>query len=38
MERAWASAEGKASDADLPLFTDLKRTTWSVVQEVTVLA
>jgi uncharacterized protein (TIGR02118 family) len=38
MERAWASAEGKASDADLPLFADLKRTTWSVVEEVTVLA
>lgn len=38
MERAWASAEGKASDADLPLFADLKRTTWSVVEEVTVQA
>jgi uncharacterized protein (TIGR02118 family) len=37
MERAWASAEGKASDTDLPLFADLKRTTWSVVEEVTVL-
>lgn len=38
MGQAWASAEGKASDADLPLFADLKRTTWSVVEEVTVLA
>jgi uncharacterized protein (TIGR02118 family) len=37
MERAWASPEGAASDADLPLFADLKRTTWSVVEEVTVL-
>jgi len=36
MERAWASAEGAASDADLPLFADLTRTTWSVVDEVTV--
>lgn len=38
MERAWDSPEGKASDADLPLFADLKRTTWSVVEEVTVMA
>jgi uncharacterized protein (TIGR02118 family) len=38
MEGAWASAEAKASDADLPLFADLKRTTWSVVEEITVLA
>jgi uncharacterized protein (TIGR02118 family) len=38
MERAWESLEGKASDADLPLFADLNRTTWSVVDEVTVLA
>jgi uncharacterized protein (TIGR02118 family) len=37
MERAWASPAGKASDADLPSFVDLKRTTWSVVEEVTVL-
>ncbi len=37
MERAWASPEGKASDADLPLFADLERTTWSVVEELTVL-
>jgi uncharacterized protein (TIGR02118 family) len=37
MEHAWSTAEGKASDADLPLFADLKRTTWSVVEEVTVL-
>jgi uncharacterized protein (TIGR02118 family) len=38
MERAWDSPEGAASDADLPLFADLKRTTWSVVEEVTVLS
>jgi uncharacterized protein (TIGR02118 family) len=37
MERAWNSPEGEASDADLPLFADLNRTTWSVVEEVTVL-
>jgi uncharacterized protein (TIGR02118 family) len=37
MERAWESPEGKTSDADLPLFVDLKRTTWSVVEEVMVL-
>ncbi|MGO8797152.1 MAG: EthD domain-containing protein [Candidatus Sulfotelmatobacter sp.] len=33
MEAAWASAEGAASDADLPAFADLSRTTWSVVEE-----
>jgi uncharacterized protein (TIGR02118 family) len=37
MERAWSSPEGKSSDADLSLFADLKRTTWSVVEEITVL-
>lgn len=33
MEKAWASAEGATSDADLKLFADLERTTWSVVEE-----
>lgn len=33
MEAAWASPQGAASDADLPLFADLTRTTWSVVKE-----
>jgi uncharacterized protein (TIGR02118 family) len=33
MEAAWASPEGAASDADLPNFADLARTTWSVVEE-----
>jgi hypothetical protein len=33
MEKAWASAEGSASDADLMLFADLERTAWSVVEE-----
>lgn len=33
MEKAWASPEGAASDADLALFADLERTTWSVVEE-----
>jgi uncharacterized protein (TIGR02118 family) len=38
MEAAWASPKGAASDADLPAFVDLSRTTWSVVDEaVTVL-
>jgi uncharacterized protein (TIGR02118 family) len=37
METAWASPQGAASDADLPLFADMTRTTWSVVEEVTVL-
>lgn len=37
MEAAWATPEGAASDADLPLFADLARTTWSVVEEVTLL-
>jgi|SRR5208283_980784 len=34
MEAAWASPQGAASDADLPLFSDLARTSWSVVEEV----
>lgn len=29
METAWASPQGAASDADLPLFADTSRTTWS---------
>ena len=37
MEAAWASPAGAASDSDLPAFADLTRTTWSVVEEVTVL-
>ncbi|MGA8212030.1 MAG: EthD family reductase [Candidatus Sulfotelmatobacter sp.] len=37
MEAAWASPQGAASDADLPAFVDLNRTTWSAVDEVTVL-
>jgi uncharacterized protein (TIGR02118 family) len=36
MEAAWASPEGAASDADLPAFADLSRTTWSVVEEIMV--
>jgi uncharacterized protein (TIGR02118 family) len=35
MEAAWASPQGAASDADLPAFADLKRATWSVVEEIT---
>ena len=37
MESAWASPQGAASDADLPLFADLARTTWSVVDELNLL-
>lgn len=37
MEAAWASPQGTTSDADLPLFADLILTTWSAVEEVTVL-
>jgi uncharacterized protein (TIGR02118 family) len=37
MEAAWASPQGAASDADLPAFADLTRTTWSVVDAITVL-
>jgi uncharacterized protein (TIGR02118 family) len=36
MEAAWTSPEGAASDADLPAFADLSRTTWSVVEEIEV--
>ncbi len=37
MEAAWASPQGAASDADLPAFADLTCTTWSVVEEITLL-
>lgn len=37
MEAAWASPQGAASDTDLPAFADLNRTTWSVVEEITLL-
>jgi len=37
MEAAWASPQGAASDADLPLFADMTRTTWSVVDEITLV-
>jgi uncharacterized protein (TIGR02118 family) len=37
MEAAWQSPQGAASDADLPLFADLDRTTWSVMEELTLL-
>jgi|SRR6516225_3969491 uncharacterized protein (TIGR02118 family) len=33
MEAAWTSSQGTASDADLPLFADIDRTSWSVVEE-----
>ena len=37
MEAAWASPQGAASDADLPAFADMTRSSWSVVDEITVL-
>lgn len=37
MEAAWASPQGAASDADLPAFADLTRTTWSVVDAIIAL-
>lgn len=37
MEAAWESPQGAASDADLHAFADLSRTTWSAVDEITVL-
>jgi uncharacterized protein (TIGR02118 family) len=37
MEAAWATPQGAASDADLPAFADLTRTTWSVVEELSLL-
>jgi uncharacterized protein (TIGR02118 family) len=37
MEAAWDSPQGAASDADLPGFADLTRTTWSVVEEINLL-
>jgi len=37
MEAAWASPQGAASDADLLLFADMGRTTWSVVDELNLL-
>jgi len=36
MEAAWASPQGAASDADLPVFADMTRSTWSAVEEVIV--
>lgn len=37
MEAAWVGPQGVASDADLPAFADLTRTTWSAVEEITLL-
>src|ERR1700733_10141946 len=36
MQAAWRSPEGAASDADLPAFVDMTRTTWSAVEEIIV--
>jgi len=37
MEAAWETCEGQASDADLPLFLDIERTSWSIVEEAVLL-
>jgi uncharacterized protein (TIGR02118 family) len=37
MKTAWSSPEGAASDADLPAFADLTRTSWAIVEETVVL-
>ncbi len=33
MEAAWATREGEQATADVGVFADLERSTWSVVQE-----
>ena len=33
MEAAWATPEGQAATADVEVFADLSRTSWSVVEE-----
>jgi uncharacterized protein (TIGR02118 family) len=38
MQAAWVTPEGEAATDDLKHFADLTRTTWSVVEEVIVLA
>jgi uncharacterized protein (TIGR02118 family) len=37
MQAAWDTPQGRASDADLPNFADLTRTTWSIVDEISLL-
>jgi uncharacterized protein (TIGR02118 family) len=38
MEAGWATAEGEAATADLQVFADVSRTTWSVVDERVVIS
>jgi uncharacterized protein (TIGR02118 family) len=38
MEAAWATAEGEAATADLQVFADMSRTTWSIVDERVVIS
>jgi uncharacterized protein (TIGR02118 family) len=33
MERSWRTPEGRAATDDLAAFTDLQRTSWSIVDE-----
>ena len=33
MEHAWRTPEGQAATADLAVFADLDRTSWSIVEE-----
>ncbi len=37
MQAAWSTPEGEAATSDLVAFADLTRTTWSVVDEVTII-
>ena len=37
MEAAWVTPEGEAATADLEVFADLAQTTWSIVEERTVV-
>jgi uncharacterized protein (TIGR02118 family) len=38
MEAAWMTPEGEAATRDLEVFADLAQTTWSIVEERTVVA
>jgi uncharacterized protein (TIGR02118 family) len=33
MEAAWSTAEGEAASADVEVFADMSRTSWSIVEE-----
>jgi uncharacterized protein (TIGR02118 family) len=37
MQAAWASPEGQAATSDNAQYADLTRTSWSIVEEITIL-